>query len=119
MGNLEYFYQIPKSYDNISRVNIKLIDKEKIAIECNKKFRILKDSFDYYDTVKIEQPDAINPVTNKIFITYENPGSIDSMYLVLSKSDKPGIFWNQIFYSSVIVSKLNNFSEDTGEFRIT
>lgn len=116
--NLNNFYQIPKSYDNISRINIKLVGKDRIAIECNKKFRIFRDSYDYYDTVKIENPDAANPVINKIFIRYQNTEAVDSLYLVLTKSDKTNIYWNQIFYSSVIVSKLNNFSKDSEEFRI-
>lgn len=116
--NLNEFYQIPKQYDNTARINIKLLQREKIAIECNKRFRVSKKTYDYYDTLKIESPDSVNPMTNKIFIRYEKSPDIDSVYLVLSKSDKPDIYWNQIFYSSVIVSRLNHFSNDPDVFRI-
>lgn len=118
--NLNDVYSIPVEYDNFNRINLKLINKDKLAIEGNKKFH-LKDKNtapEYFDTLSFLYPDSSYDKINKIFFRFEDSNSFDSIYFVVSKSQHDKIFFNQIFYSSVTVSSLNEFSEDPVEFRI-
>src|SRR4030095_10977828 len=118
--NLDDVYKPPPQYDNFYRVNLKLVSKDQVAIEGNEKFK-LKDSrkdYDFYDTLKFNYPDSSYDKVNKIYFQFINTNSIDSIYLVISVSQTPKIFYNQIFYSSVIVYKLNQFSKNPANFRI-
>lgn len=117
--NLNDVYKAPAGYDNFTRINLKLVSKDRVAVEGNKKFRINDNkSFDYYDTISIKYPETTFEQTNKIFMKFEESGGPDSIYLVVSKSNDENLFWKQIFYSSVIVSGLNNFSKEPSDFRI-
>jgi hypothetical protein len=118
--NLNEIYKPPEGYDNFTRINLKIIDKYKIAIEGNKRFKIAGSSrnFDYYDTVSIVYPETVIAYTNKIFMQFERSDYLDSLYFVVSKSNDENLFWKQIFYSSVIINKLNQFNENPDEFRI-
>lgn len=118
--NLDDVYKPPLEYDDFQRVNLLLVSKELVAIEGNKKFK-LKDSqknYSYYDTLKISYPDSSFDNLTKIYIQFADSKEPDSVYLVVSKSPDKTIFYKQIFYSSVTVYKLNEFSPDTSEFRI-
>lgn len=118
--NLNVVYSPPREYDNITRINIQFIKENLIIIEGNKRFRIVNADGDlsYYDTIPI-----LNPVTdyshfNKIYMRFENSAETDSLYLVVSKSGETNKFYNQVFYSSVIVSNLNEISDNPAVFRI-
>lgn len=118
--NLEDVYKPPVWYDNFSRVNFKLLGRDKLCIEGNKRFR-LKDSqkdLNFYDTVFIKYPESAFEFTNSIYLQFEDSPFPDSIALVVSKSDNPNIFYKQIFNSSVIVNNLNGFSKDPSVFRI-
>lgn len=118
--NLNDVYSIPVEYDHFNRINLKLISKDKIAIEGNKRF-IIKDSYsqnDYYDTLSFSFPDVSYDKINKIFLKFEDSQNFDSVYFVVSKSHEDKIFYNQVFYSSVQINNLNEFSKDPEEFRI-
>jgi hypothetical protein len=118
--NINDVYEPPVEYDNISRVNIKLIDGNKIGIEGNKKFKLVNSGrdFSYFDTVGIDPPETAESNLNKLYLEFEDSKKTDSIYLVVSKSDQESIFWRQIFYSSVAVAELNSFIKDPGAFRI-
>jgi len=118
--DLSIVYKPPKNYDDFKKLNLQLLNKNYFAIEANKKFRIAgKDkAFDYYDTIPVKHPDQTFDFVNKIFLQFENSKDIDSISFVISKSVKPQIYWNQIFYSSVHIEKLNSFSKDIEEFRV-
>lgn len=108
------------NYDNFTRVNLKMVSSNLLAIEGNKKFRINEhdSGFEYYDTVVIFFPDVSFDKVNKIFLQFEDSIGPDSIYIVTAKSGEPKIFYNQIFYSSIIVFKINEFTDDTEQFRI-
>ena len=117
--NINDIYKPPLRYDNFTRVNLKLVSKDQLAIEGNKKFKINEEHvFDYYDTVKIYYPEASFEQLNKIYLQFEDSPAVDSIDLVISKSPEPTIFYKQIFYSSIIVQHINEFSKDPEEFRI-
>lgn len=118
--NLNDVYKTPQEYDNFSKLNFKLLTPDKLNIEANKRFIIAAGgkTYDYFDTVNLIRPEKEQPQTNVIYINFENSQTPDSIYLVISKSAFPAINWNQIFYSSVKIEKLNKFSDDTAEFRL-
>ncbi|MCX7877344.1 MAG: transglutaminase domain-containing protein [Ignavibacteria bacterium] len=119
--NLNDVYRPPVSYDNITRLNIKLIDLNKVAIEANKKFYTLnnKKNHDYYDTIPLILPQGKIEQINKIYLVFEDKEEADSIYITVSGSDNPASFYKQIFYSSVNIEKLNKFSDKTDDFRIS
>lgn len=117
---LDEVYAPPPQYNNFKSVKLKMLSRDRVAIEGNKKFMI-KDhlsGFEYYDTLTVEYPETEFDRTNKIFFRFEETPHYDSIYLVIAKSDDPKLYYKQIFYSSVIVSELNEFSDEPGEFRI-
>lgn len=118
--NLDDVYGVPVKYDDYTKINIKLITKDKIVIEGNKKLRTLNENKDYgyYDTVSIKYPADTDNYVNKIYLNFYNTGKADSVFLVVAKSETTGLFWKQIFLSSVKVINLNEFSNDTAQFRI-
>jgi len=118
--NLNDIYKPPLRYDNFTRVKLKMVSKDLLAIEGNKKFRTNYDSktYNYYDTVKVVYPESTFDHLNKIYLQFEDSPSVDSINLVIAKSGEPTIFYKQIFYSSVIVQHINEFSKDPQEFRI-
>lgn len=120
MLDLGSVYKPPKQYDNLKRLNIKFTGNNKIAIEGNKKFRIdgKEKEFDYYDTTQIIFPDVSQDITNKIYLQFQDSRARDSIDLVVTKFTTTGLYWNQIFYCSVNINKLNEFSSNTEEFRI-
>lgn len=71
--NLNEIYSPPIQYENLTGIKLKMTAKDLIAIEGNKKFRILdgSKSFDYYDTVKVYYPDTEFERTNVIFLLFE------------------------------------------------
>jgi len=113
-------YKPPRQYDNYKRLNVLLTTENKLAIEGNKRFRILgnQKGFDYYDTTNVKFPDQTYDITNTIFLEFEFSEVKDSVTLVISKSQEASIYWKQIFLSTVIIEKLNKFSEDPEKFRI-
>ena len=117
---LDEVYSPPVQYDNFNRVNLKMISKDLVAIEGNKKFRIKEHNsgYEFYDTLKVFYPENEFDKTNKIFFQFEDSPTYDSIYLAIAKSDDPAQFYKQVFYSSVIVSSLNEFSKEPAEFRI-
>jgi hypothetical protein len=118
--NIEDVYKAPVWYDNYSRVNFELINRDRLCIEGNKKFK-LKDSpkdYGFYDTLFIKYPDATFDHTTNIYLKFEDNPGLDSIVLVVSKSEDPEIFYKQIFYSSVIVNNLNELSKNPELFRI-
>ncbi len=117
---LNKIYAPPLQYDNLSRVNMKMIAKDIVAIEGNKKLRLRdhNNGFEFYDTIKVLYPESEYDKTNKIFFQFEDSPFHDSIYIVISKSYDPKLYYKQIFYSSVIVSSLNEFSKEPLEFRI-
>lgn len=118
--NLDDVYSAPIQYDNFNRINLKLVSKDLIAIEGNKRFKV-KDhptGYDYYDTIKVFFPDTSFDVINKLFLQFEDSEKFDSVYIVTAKSQENQIFYKQIFFSSVIINKLNMFSDDPEAFRI-
>ncbi len=118
--NLNDVYKTPHQYDNSSKLNLKLETPGKLSLEANKRFIITGSSnaFGYYAAVDLVRPDKEFSYTNKIYIYFENAHTPDSIYLVITKSKSPDIYWNQIFYSSVRIENLNKFSRDTNEFRL-
>ncbi len=113
-------YSAPQEYDNISRINLKLISGNKVVIEGNKRLR-LKDktgNFEYYDTLQIEYPESTFEKTNRFFFQFEDSPYLDSVYLVTAKSEDKNIFYKQIFYSSTIIDGLNYTSTNPSDFRI-
>lgn len=118
--NLDDIYNIPVEYNNITNINLKLSADDKLAIEGNKKFKIIgsNKNYSYYDSAAVTYPVNTNDHTNKIFLKFEDSNDIDSIAFVISKSESPKLFWKQIFLSSVTVASLNEFSKDTGAFRI-
>ncbi|MCI0450655.1 MAG: hypothetical protein L0Y79_12910 [Chlorobi bacterium] len=118
--NLDDIYKPPEGYNNYTKINIKLITKDRVAIEGNKRFKTInsRKNFEYYDTVSILYPETEFSYTNKIFMQFEQSNYLDSLFLVVSKSTDENLYWKQIFYSSVIVHKINRFSENIEEFRI-
>ncbi|MEO8512658.1 MAG: hypothetical protein ABI543_03800 [Ignavibacteria bacterium] len=118
--NLQDVYSFPVQYDNFKRVNIKFTAKDRLGLEGNKRFRIKEhqSGFEYYDTLQIYSPDSTFSKINKIYFQFEDSPETDSIYVVVSHSQESKIYYNQIFYSSVIISTLNEFSEDPSQFRI-
>jgi hypothetical protein len=113
-------YSIPTEYNNITKVNLKFTSLDYIAIEGNKKFKLNNSNkeFNYYDTVKVIHPDTDNQKINVIHLQFEDSNQLDSLLIVISKSEYKNLYYNQIFYSSVAVSNINKFSSNTDEFRI-
>jgi len=120
LTNLEDVYKIPQQYNNINAINLKMIDVNKIGIEGNKKFKASNNNknYEYYDTVIFNYPDKVHDITNTIYLQFENNNNIDSIIFVVSKSNAKELFWKQIFLSSVLVTYLNEFSDDTAGYRI-
>lgn len=118
--NLDDVYSLPMEYDNVDRVNLKLVNKDFVAIEGNKRFQLRGKGTDFrfYDTLNFYYPDSSFDRINKIFLRFEDSRDYDSIYLVISKSQQDKIFYNQVFYSSVRIEHLNEFSDDTSEFRV-
>jgi len=118
--DLNIVYKPPKQYDDFNRLNLILLNKTDFAIESNKKFKIegTQKKFDYCDTTRLNYPDQSFDYVNKVYLKFENSAGIDSIFLVISKSTNQGLFWNQIFYSSVYIERLNTFSDNLSEFRI-
>lgn len=120
MINLNNVYMRPVSYDNLSKVNLKLITNNTVCIESNKKF-ILRGSEkapDYYDTLQIFYPEESFERVNKIYMQLEGVLTEDSIHLVISKSSIEGKFYYQIFYSTVSIQRLNILSDDVNDFRL-
>jgi hypothetical protein len=118
--DLNNVYKRPVSYDNLSKVNLKLVSENLVCIEGNKKF-ILKGSgknSDYYDTIHIYYPEESFDRVNKIFLHFDGSNSDDSIHLVISKSPEVNKFYHQIFFSTVLIQNLNILSNDVDEFRI-
>jgi hypothetical protein len=118
--NLEDVYRTPVGYNDFPSVNFKLSAKDNLNIEGNKKFKIKQSGkdFSYYDTVIIQYPDTTFEFTNKIYMQFEGSDRLDSIFLVVSKSEDPKIFYKQIFFSSVKVHHLNEFSSESEGFRL-
>lgn len=118
--NLEALYAPPKQYDNFTGVNLKMISKDFIAIEGNKKFRQKNSNkdFDFYDTVKVFYPETGYDYANLIYLQFDDKNTYDSLFLVIASSDNSNIYYKQIFYSSVKIKKLNEFSDNPEDFRI-
>ena len=118
--NLNDVYKIPPQYDNFPKLNLKLEEPGKLSIEANKRFIISGSGkeFGFFDTVYIIKPDTGLSYTNRIYIYFENSQTPDSVYLTISKSEYPDACLNQIFYSSVRIENLNEFSNVNAEFRI-
>jgi hypothetical protein len=91
-----------------------------MCIEGNKKF-VLRGSnknSDYFDTVKIFYPTDTYDKINKIFLHFDDSDSDDSIHLVISKSIFENKFYQQIFFSTVTILQLNEFSSDVDNFRL-
>ena len=119
--NINDVYNPPQQYDNIEKINLKLLTQNKIEIEGNAKFRILgnnKTNFEFYDTVNVNYPNTDFELLNKIYLEFEKSHSIDSIFLVISKSYEQSLFYKQIFFSTITINNLNTFSSDAAEFRI-
>lgn len=120
LTDLKMVYKPPADYNNMAKLNIKLIDKNRIAMEGNIKFKF-KDNgkqFDFYDTIKIRLPENEYDFANRLYFQFENSNDVDSVFLVVSKSESKDIFWNQIFFSSVTIENLNKFSDSPEKFRV-
>lgn len=113
-------YKIPDGYNNLPVVNLKLLNSGMLGIETNQKFEILGsgNEYSYIDSVQVTKPDSAFSFNNRIYMKFEHRDFNDSIYYVVSQSPNKGIFWNQIFYSSVKIHYLNNFSYNPDKFRI-
>lgn len=118
--SLNQIYKSPVEYDNFTRVNLLLVSNDFVGIEGNKKFKIFGNNkeFDYYDTVRIFYPDSGAEKINKIILEFENSKTLDSVIFVTSNSSVKSIYYKQIFYSTVMINLLNQYSADTSKFRI-
>ncbi len=122
--NLNLVYAAPNEYNNFSKLNLHLISENFVAVEGNKRFKLMNDRgetkgiYTYLDSVLISRPDTGHDYINKIYLNFEDQTGTDSIYLIVSKSGVNGIYYNQIFYNSVTINKLNELSTDTEEFRI-
>ncbi len=126
LTNLYDVYEPPPAYDNTTRIRIKLTGAEKLAVECNKKFRFISGTedytnknYDHYDTIAIRRPMSEPDYTNKIYLQVEKSSGIDSIFLVVTGAVNRNLYWNQIFYSSIPVSEINKFSSKEGAFRVS
>ena len=113
-------YSAPKEYDNISRINLKLISGNKVVIEGNKRLRLKEHTgnFEYYDTLQIEYPENTFEKTNRFFFQFEDSPYLDSVYLVTAKSEDKKIFYKQISYSLTIIEVLNYTSTNPTDISI-
>ena len=120
LTNLDDVYKPPPGYDKAEKINIKLVESNKISIEGNKKFKFINSDkrYDFFDTVEIRFPDNEFEFTNKFYFIFENSPNTDSIFLVVSKSDRKDFYWKQIFFSSVYVMNLNSFSDNPDKFRL-
>ncbi len=120
LTNLEEAYAVPLQYDNIPRVNLKILSSGFLGIEGNRTFTTLgsNEAYTYFDSVEIKRPDTAFSYYNKIYLKFKNSNNIDSIYYVVSHSLDSNIFWNQIFYSSVKVQHLNELSCNPESFRL-
>lgn len=118
--NLQDIYKAPVWYDNFSRINLKLLEPGKLCIEANKRFKnpYSNKDFDYYDTVFIKYPEATFDYKNVIFLQFRDSNLMDSLIFTISKSTEEKIYYNQVFFSTVIINELNNLSEEPEIFRI-
>jgi hypothetical protein len=118
--NLDEVYKIPEEYDNFPKINLKMLNHNLLGIEGNRKFKVLgnNDEYGYYDSVGVTGPDTEFSYTNKIYLNFQNSNTNDSFYFVISHSSDSGIFWNQIFYSSLKIHSINNFSYNPDKFRL-
>jgi hypothetical protein len=119
LKNLNLVYMPPPAYDNITKINLKLEDFNKVTIEGNKKFKLCGSNkqSDYYDTIFLKFPELQSECLNKYFLKFDSSQFNDSLYIVVSKSTKENIYWKQIFLSSVFIEKLNSFSNNS-DFKI-
>lgn len=119
LTSLDKIYKIPDEYDFYPKINLKLSSDGYLCIEGNQKFKIIgsNNGYEYYDSLIITKPDTSLNYFNKIYLKFQYTRTTDSIYYVVSKSPNAGIFWNQIFYSSVRIQFLNKFSSDPVNFR--
>jgi hypothetical protein len=119
LNDLTLVYKIPAEYDAAPKINLKLLNKEYLCIEGNQKFKLISQNkdFNYYDTVKAEKPTDNFSYTNNVYLNFQNSDAIDSIFFVVSKSLENKIYWNQIFFSSITINSLNEFSTETNQFR--
>jgi len=111
LNRLDLVYKPPLEYDNITKINLKLENFNKVSIEGNKKFKLVGSSknYDYYDTVYLNFPEHQVELLNKFFLKFDYSQYNDSIYIVVSKSNEENVYWKQIFLSSVFIDKLNEF----------
>jgi hypothetical protein len=120
LADIETAYKIPDEYYNLPAVNLKLLNSGMLGIEANQKFEILGSGHDYgyLDSVHVTGPDSAFSFNNRIYMRFEYRDFNDSIFYVVSHSTNEGIFWNQVFYSSVRIKHLNRFSYNPYNFRI-
>ena len=120
LADIETAYKIPDEYNNLPAVNLKLLNSGMLGIEANQKFEILgsNNGYGYLDSVHVTRPDSAFSFNNRIYMRFEYRNFNDSIFYVVSHSTNEGIFWNQVFYSSVRIKHLNRFSYNPYNFRI-
>ena len=120
LADIETAYKIPDEYNNLPAVNLKLLNSETLGVEANQKFKILGsgNGYGFIDSVQIIKPDSAFSFNNRIYLNFQQSNLTDSIYYVVSHSTNEGIFWNQVFYSSVRIKHLNRFSYNPDNFRI-
>lgn len=120
LADIEKVYKIPDEYNNLPAVNLKLLNSGMLGIEANQKFEILGsgNGNGYLDSVHVTGPDSAFSFNNRIYLRFEQRNFTDSIFYVVSHSTNEGIFWNQVFYSSVRIIHLNRFSYNPDNFRI-
>src|SRR5262245_10996314 len=93
LTDLNDVYVPPVEYDNIKKINMSFLQPDLLCNEGNKKIKIEgnQKEYNFFDTVKIVFPTQTNEYTNKIYFRFEDEKTLDSVFLVTAKSDKPGI----------------------------
>jgi len=123
--DLEEVYRPPAEYDNIARVKLKMVDEHILGIMGNRKFTLVPngngmlgpESADYYHTTSVSYPNEVSgSLMNKIYLRFEGYNGPDSIHLVTTKSYRGGLKWNQIFFSSVAVAEINDFSPESSSW---
>ena len=117
--SVDEIYRPPAGYNNITKIRIRLLNLDTVFIEGNNKFRLNNSNknYNYYDTFRIQFPEQGNSYINKIYLRFEGSNYNDSVFIVVSKSDKKEMYWKQIFYSSVEISDLNKSNNDSVNYR--
>jgi hypothetical protein len=112
--NINSVYGPPKEYNNETKINLKLLPENRLVVQGNRKFRLInsEDGYRYIDTLMLTRPQSVFSHTNKIYLNFENLNNTDSIYLVISGPNDNGKFYNQVFFSSVVIDKLNKLSDD-------